>query len=234
MEPDLQIEILPQPDDATCGPTCLHAVYRFFGDPIPLARVIAEVEPLKTGGTLAVNLARHALRRGYAATVYTYNLRVFDPTWFARSDVDLGDRLRLQAQLKTEKKLREATGAYLDFLELGGEIRFEELNTELLKGLLANGPVITGLSSTYLYSSARERGEGTLVEDDVGGYPQGHFVVLGGYDAERREVLVADPLEDRPGFESRVYTARLGRVLGAILLGVLTYDANLAVIRPAR
>jgi hypothetical protein len=45
-------------------------------------------------------------------------------------------------------------------------------------------------------------------------------------------VLVADPLEDRPGFESRVYQAGLERVLGAILLGVLTYDANLAVIRP--
>jgi hypothetical protein len=80
MEPSLEIEILPQPDDATCGPTCLHAVYRFFEDPIPLDRVIAEVEPLKAGGTLAVNLARHALGRGYAATIYTYNPRVFDPT----------------------------------------------------------------------------------------------------------------------------------------------------------
>ena len=57
-------------------------------------------------------------------------------------------------------------------------------------------------------------------------------MVLGGYDPDRREVLVADPLEDRPGFESRVYKAGLERVLGAVLLGVLTYDANLVVIRP--
>jgi hypothetical protein len=93
--------------------------------------------------------------------------------------------------------------------------------------------VITGLSATYLYDCARERGEQRLVEDDVGGLPQGHFVVLGGYDADRREVLVADPLQDRPGFESHLYTAGVDRVIGAILLGVLTYDANLAVIRPA-
>lgn len=234
MESSIEIEILPQPDDATCGPTCLHAVYRFFEDPISLERVIAEVEPLKTGGTLAVNLARHALGRSYTATIYTYNLRVFDPTWFTLPGIDLADRLRRQAKAKPTEKLREATAAYLEFLALGGEIRYEELSTTLLQRLLEDGPVITGLSSTYLYACARERGERDLTDDDVAGFPQGHFVVLGGYDPEGREVRVADPLEDRPGFESRLYTAGVDRVLGAILLGVLTYDSNLAVIRPAR
>ena len=27
------LEILNQPDDVTCGPTCLHAVYRYFDVP---------------------------------------------------------------------------------------------------------------------------------------------------------------------------------------------------------
>jgi hypothetical protein len=232
MEPRLTIDILPQLDDAACGPTCLHAVYRYFDDTISLAQVMAEVEPIKRGGTLAVNLARHALGRGYAATLYTYNLRAFDPTWFTRPGVDLAERLRLQARAKTSERLLEATGAYLEFLELGGRIRFEELNPALFERLLSDGPVITGLSATYLYGGPRERGEAKLVEDDVGGFPQGHFVVLAGYDAERREMLVADPLEDRPGFASHVYPVGLDRVLAAILLGVLTYDANLAVIRP--
>ena len=80
----------PRRPDSTCGQTCLHAVYHFFDDPIALERVVAEVEPLEAGGTLAANLARHALRRGYAATIYTYNLRVFDPTWFDRSGRNLG------------------------------------------------------------------------------------------------------------------------------------------------
>jgi hypothetical protein len=230
--PDL--EILPQPDDSTCGQTCLHAVYRFFGDPIALDRVVEEVEPLEAGGTLAANLARHALRRGYAATIYTYNLRVFDPTWFGRPGIDLAERLRSAARVKRWGRLREATGAYLDYLALGGRVLYEELNASLLSDLLADGPVITGLSSTYLYGCARERGDRELVEDDIGGVPQGHFVVLGGCDLDRREVLLADPLEDRPGFESHLYTVGLDRVVGAILLGVLTYDANLLVIRPER
>src|SRR5262245_50518729 len=103
------LQILPQPDDATCGPTCLHAVYRYFGDPLPLDSVIGEVEPLSTGGTLAVNLARHALRRGYSATIYTYNLDMFDPTWFSPLRRDFAHRLREQAAHKENAKLREAT-----------------------------------------------------------------------------------------------------------------------------
>jgi ABC-type bacteriocin/lantibiotic exporter with double-glycine peptidase domain len=54
-------DILPQPDDSTCGPTCLHAIYRYFGDEVPLDQVIREVPSLHSGGTLAVMLRNHAL-----------------------------------------------------------------------------------------------------------------------------------------------------------------------------
>ena len=89
METRLSVDILPQPDDTTCGPTCLDAIYRYFGDPLPLEQVIAEVPHLKEGGTLAVWLACHALHRGYSAKIFTYNLQMFDPTWFSTSKVDL-------------------------------------------------------------------------------------------------------------------------------------------------
>jgi hypothetical protein len=232
MHPRADFQILPQPDDATCGPTCLHAVYAHFGDPLPLDAVICEVEPLDTGGTLAVNLARHALRREYSATIYTYNLDMFDPTWFPATRHDLAGRLRAQAEHKHDRKLRAATSDYLDFLELGGRIEHEELSRDFIARLLGEGPVITGLSATYLYSCQREVGDHQLVSDDVRGHPTGHFVVLAAYDSERSRVLVADPLKKRPGFESHLYPVAVDRVIGAILLGVLTYDANLTVLRP--
>jgi hypothetical protein len=233
MQPRADFQILPQPDDATCGPTCLHAVYGYFGDPLPLDAVIGEVEPLRTGGTLAVNLARHALRRGYSATIYTYNLDLFDPTWFrpARRG-EIAERLRAQAEHKDHARLRDATSSYLDFLALGGRIEHEELSRAFLARLLEQGPVITGLSATYLYSCPRELGHDHLVADDVRGHPTGHFVVLADYDEENSHVIVADPLESRPGFDSHRYAVTVDRVLGAILLGVLTYDANLMVVRP--
>jgi len=232
MHPRAEFQILPQPDDATCGPTCLQAVYGHFDDPLPLDAVIGEVEPLETGGTLAVNLARHALRRGYSATIYTYNLDMFDPTWFPPTRQDLARRLRAQADHKEDPKLRSATSAYLDFLELGGRVEHEELSREFLARLLAEGPLITGLCSTYLYSCQRELGAHQLVADDVRGHPTGHFVVLAGYDGLRDRVDVADPLVNRPDFDSHLYSVAVDRVIGAILLGVLTYDANLTVLRP--
>ena len=60
METKLRVDILPQPDDNSCGPTCLHALYRYYGDELPLDQVLAEVPMLESGGTLDVLLANHA------------------------------------------------------------------------------------------------------------------------------------------------------------------------------
>jgi len=42
----LPVQILPQPDETTCGPTCLHAVFRYFGEDVPLKRIIDRGERL--------------------------------------------------------------------------------------------------------------------------------------------------------------------------------------------
>ncbi len=231
MESRLHLKILPQPDDTTCGPACLHAVYNFYGDNIPLERVVSEVKSLEGGGTLEVFLACHSLRRGYAARIYTYNLTVFDPTWFV-GGVDIRKKLIEQMEAKDKPKLHAATKGYLDFLELGGELRFEDLTTALIRKYLNRGlPVLAGLSATYLYKSPREY-EPEEEWDDVRGKAVGHFVALSGYDKETRNVLVADPLTPNPLSESHYYEINIDRVLCAILLGVLTYDANLLMIRP--
>lgn len=237
----LKLDVQAQPDDTTCGPTCLHAVYRFYGDPIPLEQVIDECEPLETGGTLAVCLACHALRRGFDAKIYTYNLEVFDPTWFGpdgrvKKDIDLSSKLAARLDAKRESRqevrLRADIRNFLDFLELGGRVRFEDLTPAMIRNQLAKGrPLLTGLSATFLYRSMRQWGPKDA-DDDVQGDPAGHFVVLCGYYPRRREVLVADPLEDNPPFLSHKYTVGIDRLVGAILLGVLTYDANLLVIEP--
>jgi hypothetical protein len=39
----LPVQTLPQPDETTCGPTCLHAVYRYWGDTEPLDTIIARM-----------------------------------------------------------------------------------------------------------------------------------------------------------------------------------------------
>jgi hypothetical protein len=226
----LNVEMQSQLDDVTCGPTCLDAIYRYYGLDIPLEEVIRDVPQLETGGTLAVLLACHALKLGFQATIYTYNLRIFDPTWFGSRPADLAEKLREQLRYKETSKLRLATDAYLEFLNLGGTVLFEELNTRLIRKHLDQGiPVLTGLSATYLYRCPRELV--TTDPDDVRGEPQGHFVVVTGYDAIKRMVQVADPYPDHQLGESNKYFVGFDRLIGAILLGIMTYDANLLIIR---
>ncbi|MDX9974204.1 MAG: C39 family peptidase [FCB group bacterium] len=233
MDTRLELNILPQPDETTCGPTCLHAVYDYYGDAITLDEVVRQAPCLEGGGTLDVFLANHALSRGYRATIYTYNLRVFDPTWFAPGAPDLRDRLRAQLEHKKSPKLRVATNGYLEFLTLGGRLRFEDLNPYLIRKYLNQGvPILTGLSSTYLHRTSREHGD-NCESDDLRGDPAGHFVVLCGYDRATRQVLVADPLYPNPLAHHHRYYARIDRVICAILLGIVTYDANLLIIEPA-
>ncbi len=231
--------ISSQPDDATCGPTCLQAVYRHFRDNISLDDVIQQTGGLEEGGTLGVFLGCHALQRGYRARIYTYNLQVFDPTWFDKKKVDLKERLSAQIEAKDSPKLQAASRSYINFLDLGGEIRMEVLSVELIRRYLKrNIPILTGLSATFLYGEAREiqlaepvNGISSVI-DDIRGFPAGHFVVLCGYDSQRRTVLVADPLDPNPIARDHQYAVDIDRVFSAIMLGIVTYDANLLVIRP--
>ncbi len=129
-------------------------------------------------------------------------------------------------------RVREGSQAYLEFIELGGHLVFQDLTSKLIADLLRSGtPVLTGLSATYLYRTAREFGPNDEY-DDVRGKPSGHFVILCGYRSSTRKVTIADPMFPNPRFPALKYDISIDRVLCSVLLGILTYDANLLVIEP--
>ena len=251
----LPLDIQTQPTDSSCGPTCLAAVYRYWDRPVDLMTLIASIGELVSGGTLAVHLGCDALRRGFSATITTFNLQVFDPTWFSdtgavRPEICLADKLSLQRIRKSvdilvdRYRLDEATTAYLQFLALGGTIQMRTLDEGLVMETLEAGrPILCGVSATYLYQESRERPlpimpsdssplQPRSVADDVAGQPAGHFVVVHGYDRAAGEVVIADPLHPNPLSPKQNYTAPFSRLVASILLGIVTYDANLLVIQP--
>jgi hypothetical protein len=229
----LDFDIQAQPDDVTCGPTCLQALYNYYGDVVGLKDVIQEVKQLKFGGTLAVMLGNHALKRGYKARIYTYNLNVFDPTWFKHSSKKMIQFLREQMEFKRKRrKLKIASQAYIKFLQSGGEVRNLELDETLIKSYLKKSiPILTGLSATYLYGSAREIPEFDIY-DSIKGEPAGHFVVITGFDEEKNCVHITDPNEPNPLGQGKVYSVSFPRLINSIMLGIVTYDANLLIIEP--
>jgi hypothetical protein len=233
----LDFDIKRQPDNTTCGPTCLHAVYSYYNDSVSLPEIISEVSLMDEGGTLEVFLACHALRRGYKTTILPYNLQIFDPTWATLPPKAIAAKLRRQLFYKKDiPGFKLVTCAYLEYIELGGDLKFEVLTASLIRRYLKKSfPILTGLSATYLYNETREYGAGSdFAYDDVRGESAGHFVVLTGYNREDRSVLVADPLKTNPIAVGQHYSVNIYRLVCAIMLGILSYDGNLLIIQPKK
>ena len=234
----IELNIRTQPNDETCGPTSLHAIYHYYGLNITLPEVINTIERSLSGGTLSPLLGKHALLRGFNATIYVNQLDLFDPTWFKKSKAPreaLITKLKSQDKFKHAKNLAVASKAYQEFLELGGDIRFKTVDVQMLKEYFKqNIPILTGLNSTYLYRTSRElfTQEGESFFDDLQGSSCGHFVVLCGYDEKRRRVIVADPFRSNPLSQNNFYKVSIARLINAIMLGAQTYDATLLMIIP--
>jgi hypothetical protein len=226
----LDVPRFEQPDDVTCGPTCLTQVYRFFGYNKTLSEVIAETPRNPDGGTLAVYLGISALASGFRPTIYPYSLSVFDPTWRESSRVRIIDKLRQRKMQMKSYKLRRTIDAYVTYLEDGGQLRFDELTRDLLVEVLRGGqPILTGLSATYLYRTPREYNE---QYDDIRGEPAGHFVVICGYYPRSDKFVIRDPSAHSPFSRSGKYSVPAERLIPAILLGDVTYDSVLLVLSP--
>ncbi len=227
---ELDLQIRRQPDDLTCGPTCLYSVYRYHNEAFDLENVIREVSMIPSGGTIAAHLGIHALKNHYKAKIWSFNLNIFDPSWFELPKDDLIAKLKAQNQIKRSKRLRSASNAYIDYMERGGKVCFEDLTPGLLKKFLKRGlPIIVGLSATYLYRCKREI-PATTEHHDLKGVPSGHFVVLTGISADGTKVRVSDPYHPNPYAQQSDYTVAIEHLVCSILLGVVTYDANLLII----
>lgn len=228
----LHVPPLIQPDDNSCGPTALMMVCRHYGDPISFEEASAGIERNEDGGTLAVHLGRAALDRGYEARIWSWNLRLFDPTWKRLNRRELLERTQARRNVVKSVRARQALLAYEKFLEAGGIVGFAELEPKLLVSILDRGrPLLTGLSATYLYQMAREI-PATNATDDIAGEPVGHFLVVSGYREGGKRFLVQDPFAKRPNRDAARQVVDARRLLNAILLGQTTYDALLLELWP--
>jgi hypothetical protein len=232
MDIELPVVIERQPNYTTCGPTALHAIYRYWDDPIDLETVIEETPALPGGGTLGVHLSLHALRRGYEVDTWACNVRHLDPTWF-QQPTDLIAKLRARWKAKgmlNDPRYGPAAEAVAAYLELDGRVVWGDLSPDLLARVLGEGtPLLSGTNGTYLYQCARETEKGP---DDVVGESFGHFVVISGYRSSDQSVAIADPLLDNPAHGTKYYRASVYRLIGAIFLGIGSDDGNLMRIRP--
>jgi hypothetical protein len=154
MESRLQLDILAQPDNVTCGPTCLHAVYRFYGDQLPLDQVIqrdsAASRRWDIGCFAGVPRFAPRLRRDHF-DVQSADLR---PD-LVSAPISLAWRIVCELRWPSSGSSKLACGERgLSGIatDLGGRIQMEDFTSRLIRRYLKREiPILTGLSATYLY-----------------------------------------------------------------------------------
>lgn len=233
-----------QPDDVSCGPTCLAQVLAWYGELRSIEELGALIRRNPDGGTQAVHIGALALELGYNVRLYPFGVRVFDPTWWELEDEDLVERLTARAdaleRIAAPRDEIAAVRAWRDLLQAGGRVAFHEPSPRLMARVLAKGrPLIVGLNATWLYREIRHRPDDN-VPDSLAGWPVGHFVVVCGYTGHGRHLHVRDPSEDAPehlhpaGAHRGSYPVPGDRLVHAVLLGDLTRDAVLLEVWPKR
>ena len=123
-------------------------------------------------------------------------------------------------------RLQHATEGYLEFLALGGRIRLADFSPRLVRESSAAGCRSSPACRRPTCIERCARFGDDQSDDICCGSPR-HFVVIAGYDFPSRKVLVADPYEPNPYGGTREYWMRMERVGAAVLLGIVTHDANL-------
>ena len=233
LDVELPVHIDRQPNYTTCGPTSLHALYRYFGDDISLEQTIREVRQHDVGGgTVSVHLAVHALQRGYDTTMWVSNVNYWDPTWF-QQPTDLLAKLKARFEAKkwsASERHVIAMKALETYFGHGGKVVWGDLDPARIGNVLSQRlPILAGTNGVYLYQCMRETDSGP---NDITGDPYGHFIVVCGYRESDQSVSVADPLMDNPAHGTKYYRASVYRLIGSIFLGASSDDANCLVIHP--
>lgn len=217
------IEMLPQPDDTSCGPTALHAIYKYYGLDIPLNTVISELEGYSTlEGTYDAMIGVDALKRGFQVNIFVYNLRIFDPSW--KYDESITEKLYTMKARLSDPRLIKSVEWFIRFSEMGGHI---VISSPLINALTAEHPVICGLSATHLYNCRRENP--ITNEYDEFGSPVGHYVVTDAHFGDT-SVPIYDPYGDRSRIRKIEYIMPINAVIESIMLGTLTYDGSVIEI----
>ena len=213
------MEIQKQPTDDTCGATTLHAMYQHLGVDVPIDILVKTITQFPNGGTADVYLAMDALERGLKVTVYTSNIRVFDPSWLGLPQERLVDRLYKFSEYIRDKDLivSQIAGLFSMFVRMGGRVRINLDDMGNLITALRYGPVIAGVSYDWLMGEER----------DNGGDLTGHFIIVDSYDDASETFTISDPWDGKKG---QHYKVSYGLMNKALLLGTLTNDGSFILI----
>jgi hypothetical protein len=164
-----------------CGPTSLQQILRYYGIDNGMEEILRSVK-MFSFGTPTVYLAMGAKKMGLDVKIVTLDVDYVDPSWKGITGDVIAGKLRERLKLvNLDENIRLRTEGLAEALESGVELEIEAPSKEILINNIKKGvpPIIT-VSYNILHGRMRKTSAGN--RDDVKGFPDGHFVVVNGYD----------------------------------------------------
>lgn len=227
----MRLNILPQINHQLSGAETLRGIYAYYGEDISMDDLVVSTTRFSNRRLRPLALAIDALERGYAVTVHCCDTRIFDLSWMGLVSSELKEKLEYHKSKADSVHLTQTFDAYIQILEKGGTIDLSEINRAVIrKAVELKAPIIAAVSATHLFHSKREYldSKDRPVLDDAKGKTAGHLVAVTAWVG--KEITLHDPYLANPITGKAKYKVYISRLMRSILLGVLSYDAQMVVI----
>lgn len=177
-------------------------------------------------GTSIGHMAAYLCNLGFAVTIHSTDIQLFDPSWRDKPSDELIDLLRKRLphlghptySLQVKEAILEG---YSAFLQAGGTIEFPVISKDVICNVLEQGPLLAVVSYNFLNGTAKtifDAQTNLYVANPIEGQPSTHAVVVAGYKDD--QFLLVDPDQKLGG--KRWLDAN--RVVGAVYLAQTDFD----------
>lgn len=228
------IKPMLQPTNVSCGQTAVAMLLGHYGVYKTPKEVIEWVKYVDADGneigSVTPQLAIKIMELGFRAELYTFDFLLINHDWKNLDGKELIQKLKsVRSTRKVNSPIsgyeEEYFDAYIGFVEKGGRLHIRDYpTTELLLGLLRDGPIVVNIVQDVLTGKGW-RGKSGLRQDvpDDNGQVVTHSVVVYGFDDGK--FLIADPWNGELAVDSEA-------LLAAISIAQIESDNMLFQIKP--
>jgi uncharacterized protein YvpB len=185
----LDVKAFKQESQDGCGAAALRSMLDFFGKTMSEKEITEKAGGVQKGeghyGILAINLATMLRKLGYKVHAYTYDMGLFKPelAHIGRDELIKNIGILKEDLVKSNKKTSESIAdSILHLLENNQDVKIKIPDKEDIIYFLKKGlPVLISVKAMLLEEDSK-------INRDVG-----HYIVVNGYDEDKRTFSFADP-----------------------------------------
>lgn len=202
-------------DSNACGPFCLLNIYKYFGNDKGIDDIYRDLNVTPAEMTYLSQLARSLNNNGYKTTIVSCVPYYLSYAWNKLTKPELIDRLKLWLTHNVTNGWKHDCLQTLFYLQEGGTILIEDINSQIIDEELEKGRVIVCcVIDSWLWEDKKLPQKTTF--DDIKGSGGGHFVVV--YGKTQDSYLISDPYPTNKPSKHGLYETKKDHLLTCVLM----------------